>query len=207
MFIETIRVCDGQLQLLELHQARMSATSKKHYGRDTSLKIRDIDVPKEYSRGVIKLRILYAQEEWSISFSQYERREIRRLRGVVAPEEFDYHLKYADRSGIEELRASRGECDDVLIIKGGCPCDTSYTNIVLTDGESYVVPDKCLLEGVMRRKLISEGRVRVERMEVKDLLPGNSRGFTHLLMINAMLPLETAPKVALEDICLDGLRV
>ncbi|MDE5713267.1 MAG: hypothetical protein K2I16_06560, partial [Muribaculaceae bacterium] len=57
-----------------------------------------------------------------------------------------------------------------------------------------------LLPGIMRRHLIESGKVAVLPLTNQDLRPGNRYGFTHLLMINAMMPPEAAPCIALENI-------
>lgn len=199
-FIETIRVSNGIIMLPHLHYLRMEATCREAFGIFRHPYPATIPVPEKYRSGEVKLRILYTRDEMQWEFSHYTRRPINSLRIIEASAATDYHLKYADRSSLRQLHDLRNGCDEVIISISGKPCDTTYTNILLTDGTRLVTPATCLLPGIMRRHLIESGKASVLPLTDNALQPGNPYGFTHLLMINAMMPPESAPCIALENI-------
>ncbi|MDE5675768.1 MAG: aminotransferase class IV [Muribaculaceae bacterium] len=199
-FIETIRVSNGMIMLPHLHHQRMEATCRETFGSFHHPSPTTIPIPDKYSIGEVKLRIIYSRDEMQWEFIPYSRRPVHSLRIIEASPATDYHLKYADRTTLNRLHDLRDGCDEVLISISGKPCDTTYTNIILTDGKRLVTPSSCLLPGIMRRHLIESGKVAVLPLTNQDLRPGNRYGFTHLLMINAMMPPEAAPCIALENI-------
>ncbi|MDE7080782.1 MAG: aminotransferase class IV [Muribaculaceae bacterium] len=201
VFLESIRISDGEMMLPELHARRMHDTCIEAFGHCPLPSPDSIRVPEEFGRGEVKLRILYDDAGWRHEFAHYSPRRVCSLRCVEVPAGFDYHLKYADRSGLDALRLRRGEADEILILRDGVPCDTSYSNILLADDAGrLVIPSSCLLPGVMRRHLTESGQAEVLPVSRADLLPGNQFGFTRLLMINAMLPPHLSPCIPLECI-------
>ncbi len=199
-FIETLRVSHGSIRLHHLHRQRMEATCREAYGCYRLPSPDTVEVPEEYRRGEVKLRLLYGRDHMEWEFQHYTRRDVTTLRLVEATPLPDYHLKYADRTALLRLHALRGDCDEILITHRGLPYDTTYTNILLTDGRRLVAPTSCLLPGVMRRHLIESGRAEALPLTVEALRPGNPYGFTHILLINAMMPPELAPRIPLTDI-------
>ena len=84
-----------------------------------------------------------------------------------------------------KLLQEKGSCDDILITQNGMITDTSYSNVVLSDGIRYYTPKTYLLNGTCRQRLIAEGKVIPIDISVDDLF-----SFKELFLINAMLDLE-----------------
>jgi 4-amino-4-deoxychorismate lyase len=84
---------------------------------------------------------------------------VNSLKLVDVCSDFDYHLKFADRSALNSLRELRGDCDEILIVKNGYITDTSYSNVVFTDGQHFVAPSTFLLPGTMRASLLNWGLI------------------------------------------------
>lgn len=183
-FIETIRVEDGVLLHADEHLARMRTTVEEAYGCKFNSETLRFDVPASFRNGVVKCRILYSSVVEQIDFSLYTPRIVKSLR-LVDGGNIDYHLKYADRSRLEALRALRGNCDDVLITVDGQLTDTSYSNVLLSDGKRLYTPDTYLLNGTMRRRLLREGRVKERKIRKEDL-----SSYKSIILINAMLGIE-----------------
>lgn len=200
MFIESVRISKGRMMLAPFHERRMFDTCMEAYGEFRLPPLSAIDMPDWCHAGEVKMRIVYGRNIENVSFVRYERRVVGSLKVVEAGAEMDYHLKYADRSCIERLYGMRGHCDDILIVRNGRICDTSYTNVIMTDGKRRFVPSTCLLPGVMRSWLISTGKVMVDDFDVSSLMPDNKWGFTHIIMINAMMPPESAIIIPLESV-------
>ena len=116
----------------------------------------------------------------------------RRLERFVLwelPEGFDYSYKYADRSFFEAVQAELQQGELPLFVRpDGSLSDTSYTNIVLWSAAGYRTPERPLLEGTERRRLLEAGRISAAPLTLMDL--SACRG---VYLINAMMPLETAP--------------
>ncbi len=181
LLLETIRISDGTPQNLSLHEERLNASRRKLFGStgDISL-IENIHIPEGCLTGVYRCRLIYEESIISIEFSPYRLAAVRTLK-VVHADDIDYSLKYLDRSCLTGL-IDRGVADDVLIVRDGFVTDTSYSNIVFTDGSHWVTPDTPLLRGTMREKLLREGAIKEEGITVSDL-----GRFTHFRLINAML--------------------
>ncbi|MEZ3519500.1 MAG: aminotransferase class IV [Muribaculaceae bacterium] len=201
LFLESIRISDGRMMLPELHARRMHDTCMEVFGHNPHPSPDTIRIPDGFRHGEVKLRILYDNAGWRHEFLHYSPHPAGSLRCVEAPAGFDYHLKYADRSGLDALCQMRGQADDILILTDGYPCDTSYSNILLSDDAGHLLlPETSLLPGVMRRHLIESGQASTAPLTRDDLRPGNPLGLTRLLLINAMLPPHLSPCIPLSRI-------
>ncbi len=195
LFIETIRYADGVFHNLDLHRARMERTCREVYGTDAP----QLVLPAGCRNGVFKCRVTYSQQIEKIELESYTPVPPRSIR-LIECENIDYHLKYADRSRLGELKALADGCDDIIIVRHRLLTDTSYANIVLHTPQRLLTPAQPLLHGVMRQRLIADGVLYCEEITTADLLPGNRLGITAVSIINAMLPLGTVPPVSLSDI-------
>ncbi len=178
---ETIRINNGVPENLYLHYERMNRSRKAIFGKNDLLNLEDnITVPIDLKKGIVKCRILYSESVISVEFSNYVPAEVKTLKRVDAGT-IEYDHKYLDRSRLISL-IDKGVADDILIIRNGCVTDTSYSNIVFTDGNKWITPDTPLLPGTMREYLLRKGAISQGRITVDDI----SR-FTHFRLINAML--------------------
>lgn len=181
LFLETIRVSDGNICLPEMHKARMCATVEKIFHRPAQLTGFPTTVPEPFRKGKVKCRIIYDTAIREVTFTPYTPRRIDTLR-LVEGHDIDYALKYADRSALEHLREMRDGCDDILIVKDGCLTDTSYSNIVLENSHGLFTPDTSLLNGIRRRHLLANGQIRETR-----ITPAYLPSYNRLYLINALL--------------------
>jgi 4-amino-4-deoxychorismate lyase len=195
-FIETMRIADGAIVNLQGHAERMRATVREVYGHEPELaQLADLAFPA----GAEKCRIVYDEAIRTVEFSGYTPRSISSLRLVEADAQLDYHLKYLDRTALTQLSAQRGGCDEVLIVKDGFVTDTSFSNVVFTDGKRFVTPDTYLLPGTMRAMLLRSGAIVEAPVRVEDI-----GSFTHVSLINAMLPMDRGAWIPVEKISLLG---
>jgi 4-amino-4-deoxychorismate lyase len=195
-FIETMRIAGGAIVNLQGHAERMRATVREVYGHEPELaQLADLALPD----GAEKCRIVYDEAIRTVEFSGYTPRSISSLRLVEADAQLDYHLKYLDRTALTQLSAQRGDCDEVLIVKDGFVTDTSFSNVVFTDGKRFVTPDTYLLPGTMRAMLLRSGAIVEAPVRVEDI-----GSFTHVSLINAMLPMDRGAWIPVEKISLLG---
>ena len=195
MLLESIRVKNGRLPLLTLHQRRMDRARRAHFPKSPVIKlakmIPELEIPE---RGLFKLRIEYADRVLMTELVSYEARPIGSLRLVAAPE-VNYTHKYTDRSTIHAAYRQRGRHDDVLMTQGGYLMDTSYGNVALYDGRHWYTPSYPMLRGVRREKLLAEKLIRPAIIRARDL-----NNFQSLRVMNAMLPWRDMPVIPVGNI-------
>jgi 4-amino-4-deoxychorismate lyase len=192
VFFDTMRLVGGKIQNIEAHRNRINNTIKEAYGH---VPCNDILQRLFFPKKIEKCRVVYADDLQYVQLCQYEPRKINTLKLVVADSDLDYHLKYLDRSDLEKLYDRREDCDDVLIVKDGFITDTSFSNVVFTDGKQFVTPTTYLLPGTMRASLLASGDIIEAPISVDDI-----KKYTHITLINAMLPLHTMPLIPIENI-------
>ncbi len=181
-FIETIKVEDGLVKNLDLHIERARATSMKFFGVEKEYRFGEL-ISEEVivqTSGIYKLRVIYSEEILSFSFEPYKKREIHTLRPVDGSG-VDYSFKYESRGAIEALLEQRGDCDDILIIKDGFVTDTSYCNIICSDGKGLYTPSTPLLKGTKREQLLREGVIKEREIRIDDL-----NKYSEFYVVNAM---------------------
>ncbi len=192
---ETIRVVDGNLMNIHHHNERFTRSRKNLFHLDDKIYLEDIiDLPPYAKTGLYKCRIVYTSEIISVDFEPYTPRTIQSLK-LVTCDSINYSYKYLDRRVLMELKTQRGEADDILIIKEGLLTDTSYSNILLFDGQSWVTPKTPLLAGTLRNSLISNGIAREKFLTVKHLKQAKK-----IRLINAMLPFDAEIDIIPENI-------
>lgn len=190
---ETIKVIGGEPQNLSLHDERMNRSRHNFFGSNDFLKLSDyITVPDSAKKGVTRCRVIYGTTVNSIEYSPYVPAGINTLKMVDAGT-LIYDHKYLDRSRLAAL-IDKSLADDILIIRNGCVTDTSYANIVFTDGLRWITPDTPLLPGTMREMLLRREIIKTERITVDYLV-----NLTHFRLINAMLGFE-APLLPVSNI-------
>ncbi len=181
-FIETIRLEDGLPQHLDYHQRRLEATLDRYYPElDKPIKLAEL-LPNELPSGRAKWRIVYTDQVEDVSVSPYEARVVDSLR-IVEAHEIAYPYKGLDRSAIDACYKERQTCSDVLIVRAGLLTDTSIANIALGDGSLWLTPDRPLLPGTTRARLLDEGRLKEA-----ELRPADLSSYPFIALFNALIP-------------------
>lgn len=190
--IETLRMEDGQIERLSYHEARY-VKAVSHFFPDRS-RGRLIDILCRHGLsvhnhaldypGIWKIHVDYNADGNNVDVSPYHPKHVASLR-LVTDDDIDYSYKYADRSELQKCLEKRGDCDDIIIVKDGLLTDTSYSNIALFDGSSWLTPRTPLLKGTMRAYLLDQRMIKEA-----DLRPADLTSFSKVCLINAMLPLD-----------------
>lgn len=180
-FIETIRVVDGVVQNLDLHQRRMDSTMA-HFAPDAE---RLIINPSDIicGDGVWKARIVYTPETGHVTYESapYTLRPLHSLRLLTA-DDIDYKYKSTDRSGLQLLHDACTDADDALIVRHGLVTDTTYANVAIWDGTRWLTPAEPLLRGTRRAALLRGGKI------FEAEIPASSLTHTTSIMVfNAMI--------------------
>ena len=182
MLIETVKIQNGIIHNLHLHNERIKKSRREILGinsqEDISFLPEILTIP--VTERIIKARILYDKRILKVEWEYYKPRIIKSLK-IVEDNEIEYSYKFSDRSTLDKLYAKRGECDEIIIVKNGFLTDSTFSNLVFHDGRRWVTPSTPLLPGTKRNQLIKEGKIEVEELMVSDL-----KRFNKCSLINAL---------------------
>ena len=178
LLLETIKIEEGEVFNLSYHQARCDKSRKALFSSTDSLDLSSlIQAPPT---GLYRCRILYDEKIHSIEYIPYSPKEIHRLKIVVSDLKYDH--KYANRDTLNKLLQAHPEADDILIEKHGYLTDTTIANIAFHDGKQWFTPEKPLLKGTMRAKLLDEGFLHSRKIKKEEITD-----YTHVALMNAMI--------------------
>lgn len=194
-FIESIRVENGVVFLLEEHQRRVNETFQYFGKQENIIKLNKIFEKENFEKnGIFKFRIEYDLEGNFITENNpYTRAEIKEFQ-LIINDNVDYSFKYKNREVLEEMKR-KSEGREIIIIKNQCVTDTSFSNIVFFKNGQWFVPSTYLLNGVQRQFLLKNNKVK----EIEIGLDNISQ-FTHFKLINAMNDLENSYTYPIEKI-------
>ena len=183
-FVETIKIKDGKVYGIAYNQARMERTMRHffpHLCMQPIPLLEDHVVPND-GMDFYKARVVYGENGVEkIEYAPYSMREIRSLQ-IVEDNDIEYSFKSTDRSCLDALSARKGNCDEIIIVKQGLVCDTSFTNLAIYDGIHWLTPCHPLLAGTKRASLLDKGIIKEGYITMDDL-----RKAKKLRLFNAMI--------------------
>lgn len=190
-YLETIKIIDGVAQNLEYHQRRLEgvlATLKEsqHYSLSELL-----DPPK---KGLYRCRFVYDSISFTQEYFEYTKRQVNSLK-LIIDNSVEYSKKYKNRDTLNALFEQREHCDDILIVQDGFVRDTSIANIAFYDGKEWVTPEKPLLKGTCRQRMLESGKITTATIRVEDIMH-----FKRVALMNAMIDFDIITKEKIEDI-------
>ncbi len=178
LLLETIKIENGEVFNLPYHQKRFDKSRQDLFKNTMSIGLSDmIDAPQ---KDLYRCRILYDTDIRSIEYIPYRAKTIQSLK--VVPAKIEYAYKYAERDAFNTLLQNYPDFDEIIIEKDGFITDTTISNLAFYDGSHWLTPEKPLLEGTMRAKLLDEGLLIKSSIQKKDL-----GKYTHVALMNAML--------------------
>lgn len=193
--IETIRLNNGILFNLKYHQQRMNYAFQNLFPKASLLDLEKLIHTHSFpDKGLYKIRVIYNCESIKIEYHPYQQRNIDSLQ-IVIDDRIDYTFKWEDRKLLNQLQKYKRTADEVLIVKNGLITDTSYSNIVFYDGKHWITPTTPLLKGTQRQFLLDHHQISEAEIRVGDL-----KSFKQAGLINAMMPMEEMPIIAIENI-------
>lgn len=178
LLLETIKIEEGKIYNLRYHQDRCDLSRQSLFQSEDSLDLSSIiDAPKV---GSYRCRILYGETLHSIDYLPYIPKKIQTLR--IVSSDIEYNFKYANRDTLNALLESNKDVDEVIIEQDGYLTDTTISNIAFFDGKQWVTPEKPLLKGTMRAKLIDEGFLHTKEIKKEDI-----PHYSQVALMNAMI--------------------
>lgn len=182
LLVETIKINNGQIYRLPLHNDRLNRSRQQLYGSTDTIDLSEfIIVPTLYQTGLYKCRVLYSDRISRVELHPYSIRPVHSLK-LINDDKIEYSLKSSERSRLERLYHQRGESDDILIIKAGYLTDTYYGNVALKKDGLWYTPEHPLLEGTQRAALIQSGTILTREIKVVDL-----EQYEQVCLFNAMI--------------------
>jgi 4-amino-4-deoxychorismate lyase len=180
--VESIRYENGVFSRLEYHQERLSNSYHTVFGRKCGIKLDKIlENRPQPDEGLYKCRVIYEKAVETVEYLPYVPKKVKTFK-LVRSDRADYSHKFEDKSLFKKLLEQKEDCDDIIIIKNGLVTDTSYSNLLFSDGQHWYTPEKPLLEGTMRQYLLDKSAIKKLEIQITDL-----KRFVKIQPINAML--------------------
>ena len=186
LFIEVIKVVDGEFVDPQPHIERVFRTTRHFFTKPLTVDLNSNMIPTHLRTvDIVKCRIVYGRQIVSIDFEPYKVRSIKSL-SLAAHNTIDYKYKYHNRDVINKLRALHSDSDDILIIRNSQVTDTSFTNVVFKDhAGKFYTPKSTLLAGTKREQLLNAGVIHEKEIRVSDI-----KSYVGVYLINAMIDIE-----------------
>ena len=179
-FIESIKVEDQKIFLVELHQKRMNETFS-HFEKECKIDIHSLFLNLEHDEdGLYKFRIEYDLDNnlktqiVPHAISEHDDFEL------VIDNELNYHFKSADRTQFQKLK-NDSDADEIIIIKENQITDTSYSNLLFLKDKTWFTPKTYLLNGVMRQSLLASKKIKEMEITIDNI-----KEYSHFQLINAL---------------------
>lgn len=179
-FIESIKVEDQEIFLLELHQKRVNQTFS-HFGKEGSIDLAKIYKNLEHDEdGLFKLRISYdLDKKIRTQMIPYAIPEIHDFQ-LVENNSFDYSFKFEDRRELDKMKM-KSKAEEIIIVKNNHITDTSFSNLLFLKGKDWFTPNTYLLNGVQRQHLLENKKIKEAEITLQNI-----KQFSHFQIINAL---------------------
>lgn len=182
-FIESIRLFDGTLHNIDLHQMRADRTTLHFFG--TRIDLRSISIPPAFRRGLYKCRVVYDHEIRTTEFLPYHP-QARKTVKLVHADSLRYDYKHLDRTPISQL-LNDAQTDDIVIVRNNLLTDSAIANLVFENADGLFTPTTPLLQGTQRQLLIEQCQI-----QPTDITPEQMTDYQWVHFVNAMQPLGSA---------------
>lgn len=179
-FIESIKVEDQEIFLLELHQKRVNQTFS-HFGKEGSIDLAKIYKNLEHDEdGLFKLRVSYdLDKRIRTQMIPYAIPEIQDFQ-LVENNSFDYSFKFEDRKELDKMKM-KAKAEEIIIVKNNHITDTSFSNLLFLKGKDWFTPNSFLLNGVQRQHLLKQKKIKEAEITLQNI-----KQFSHFQLINAL---------------------
>ena len=179
-FIESIKVEDQEMFLLEYHQKRVNDTFA-HFGKEGSIDLEKIFKNLNHDEdGLYKLRLTYdLDKKFRTMMIPYAIPEIQDFQ-LVENNSFDYSFKFEDRKELEKMKM-KSKAEEIIIVKNNHITDTSFSNLLFLKGKDWFTPATYLLNGVQRQHLLKKKKIKEAEITLQNI-----KEFSHFQLINAL---------------------
>jgi len=182
LLIESIRIQNGRVRHIRYHNERCNHSRKVLFGVRHAIDLRKYIDTRKASVAEVKCRILYKDEVEKVEYQPYRLGSIRSLQQVEIGT-YSYDHKFLNREQLDDFFTQKGSCDDILMTKKGWLTDTYYCNVALHRDGLWYTPEKPLLHGTSRARLIAEKRLISAPIHIDELSE-----YRHIMLFNSMIP-------------------
>lgn len=179
-FIESIKVEDQEIFLLEFHQKRINQTFS-HFGKEGSIDLKKIYEHLEHDEdGLFKLRLVYdLDKKIRTQMIPYAIPEIHDFQ-LIENNSYDYSFKFEDRKELDKMKM-KAKAEEIIIVKNNHITDTSFSNLLFLKGKDWFTPSTYLLNGVQRQNLLKQKKIKETEITLQNI-----KQFSHFQLINAL---------------------
>ena len=179
-FIESIKVEDTEIFLLDQHQKRVNETFS-YFGKEVSINIDEIFKSLKHDEdGLYKFKITYdLTGKYRTQMIPYAMSEIANFQ-LVENNSYDYSFKFEDRKELEKMKIL-SKAAEIIIVKNNHITDTSYSNLLFKKGKDWFTPKTYLLNGVQRQFLLIAKKIKEVEITLQNLSE-----YSHFQLINAL---------------------
>lgn len=179
-FIESIKVEDTEIFLLDQHQKRVNETFS-YFGKEVSINIDEIFKSLKHDEdGLYKFKITYdLTGKYRTQMIPYAMSEIANFQ-LVENNSYDYSFKFEDRKELEKMKIL-SKAAEIIIVKNNHITDSSYSNLLFKKGKDWFTPKTFLLNGVQRQSLLKAKKVKEAEITLQNLSE-----YSHFQLINAL---------------------
>ncbi|MEO1942642.1 MAG: aminotransferase class IV [Campylobacterales bacterium] len=134
-------------------------------------------------RELVRGRVLYSPTKVKVELERLGPRQFQKFK-VVEVGDLDYHLKWANREKLEELKRNGEGADEVIILKNRLVTDTTISNLAFWDWEKgvWITPATPLLRGTTRERLLRRGVLKEAKIGIEELPRFNLIGMLNGVM-------------------------
>lgn len=185
-FIESIKVEDKKIFLLDQHQKRVNETFS-YFGKEKPLNLSAIFSSLEHDEdGLYKFRIVYdLTGKHSTQMIPYAMSEISDFQ-LVENNSYDYSFKFENRKELEKMKIL-AKAAEIIIVKNNHLTDASYANLLFKKGKDWFTPKTFLLNGTQRQTLLKSKKIKEAEITLNNL-----SDYSHFQLINSMNDLDDA---------------
>lgn len=193
-FIESIKVEDQKIFLLDQHQKRVNETFA-NFGKEGSLNLDEIFKSLENDEdGLYKFKITYdLTGKYRTQMIPYAMSEIANFQ-LVENNSYDYSYKFEDRKELEKMK-TLSKAAEIIIVKNNHLTDSSYANLLFKKGKEWFTPKTFLLNGVQRQHLLQTKKIKEAEITIQNLTE-----YSHFQLINALNEPDDAYSYSIERI-------
>ncbi|KIA85026.1 aminodeoxychorismate lyase [Kaistella solincola] len=179
-FIESIKVDDRKIFMLELHQHRVNETFS-YFGHENPLNLAQVFKNLDHQEeGLYKFKVTYGLDgKFRTQMIPYAISEKANFE-LVENNSYDYAFKFEDRTELEHMK-QRSRAAEIIIVKNNHITDTSYSNLIFKKGKDWFTPKSFLLNGVQRQHLLKTKKIKESEITLQNI-----HDFSHFQLINAM---------------------
>lgn len=186
-FIESIRVENQEVALLEMHQQRMNRSInslKKSNPHCLNTLFAQLHIP---NHEVYKWRLVYDENQIYTNEANPYKPIIQSDFELVEIQSFHYSLKWEKRDFFNKIKQN-SPASDVIFTQNDQILESSYANLVFHHPEGLFTPKMHLLNGVQRQYLLKTFRIKERKISIEQL-----HEYSHFQLINALMNLEHSP--------------